>query len=695
MLQPSDIPLFQGDESAQESKQWMETLVASTGSFSDAGIFRLLTTKFPLDSPSREWYDNLDETLKEKWGTFELQFRSRWIAEAQRRADEKARWDTFVGHSLDSDVIFGKGVIHQSAIKDWAQEHLTRGKATKRYDSVLIETTQHLLPPFIIAYLSVNFDSRDNTFEDYCARISEVPSNVVEMEGIRAQISLGDKVSSMERKMEEIVHKVDWLVAQKQRNRQSPDSPHGSASGSDPLRSDPSSEMREPFNESIIWEPCSPVTSVASAALPPSTTTSELSTPVAQATPLPVTSESSLSSDGETQMTTTLTDPDIETELTDNVEQPLLCIPTPWRKPILTFSKKEMIATTQRAIDYILTFNEPFKASHSFSLKSSIAMYDKLVYSDGNKLKTVPKKSMDHDGLELPFSGLYGLHKYCAYENQFSVMGSVAVWDKIVDRYNKYRGTNNIILSSQPRIHLKDSNGSQGSDVNIERLAVGGLFTLKATRDKPMVSSSRTVLFMAFASYMAESGGSDEYRELAVVSAKFVEDRVLDPNTNLVKDCLINVTSLAEESGAALSCYLTGLTIEAFSVLGSATGDQSWTSLAIDIATAAMHYDDWHKPNGILNVGLEGIMLKSADARALKGLLNRGLMVAYQRNRSNKAFCNLVRSYVNVQANALIDLSRSQDSYGMHWGEKYTGRFASAQMAAIDTLVAAVAVNFE
>ncbi|KAG8911685.1 hypothetical protein FRC02_006467, partial [Tulasnella sp. 418] len=154
MLQPSDIPLFHGDESAQESKQWMETLVASTGSFSDAGIFRLLTTKFPLDSSAREWYDNLDEILKEKWTTFELQFRSRWIAEAQRRADENARWDAFKGHSLDTDVIFGKGVIHQSAIKDWVQEHLTRGKATKRDDSVLIETTQHLLPPFIIAYLS-------------------------------------------------------------------------------------------------------------------------------------------------------------------------------------------------------------------------------------------------------------------------------------------------------------------------------------------------------------------------------------------------------------------------------------------------------------------------------------------------------------------------------------------------------------
>ncbi|KAG8937508.1 hypothetical protein FRC03_008077 [Tulasnella sp. 419] len=118
-------------------------------------------------------------------------------------------------------------------------------------------------------------------------------------------------------------------------------------------------------------------------------------------------------------------------------------------------------------------------------------------------------------------------------------------------------------------------------NINGQHSVTGGLFTLKATSENPMVSSSRTVLFMTFASYMAESGGSDEYRELAVVSAKFVKDRLLDPNTKLVKDCLINVTTLAEESGVALSCYLTGLAIEGFSILGFATGDQSWTSLSV------------------------------------------------------------------------------------------------------------------
>ncbi|KAG8937507.1 hypothetical protein FRC03_008076 [Tulasnella sp. 419] len=61
-------------------------------------------------------------------------------------------------------------------------------------------------------------------------------------------------------------------------------------------------------------------------------------------------------------------------------------------------------------------------------------MYDKLVYSDGNKLKNIQRKSMDHDELELLFSGLYGLYEYCAYENQFGVLGSVAAWGKIIDR---------------------------------------------------------------------------------------------------------------------------------------------------------------------------------------------------------------------------------------------------------------------
>ncbi|KAG8911686.1 hypothetical protein FRC02_006468 [Tulasnella sp. 418] len=106
-----------------------------------------------------------------------------------------------------------------------------------------------------------------------------------------------------------------------------------------------------------------------------------------------------------------------------------------------------------------------------------------------------------------------------------------------------------------------------------------------------------------------------------------------------------------------------------------------------------MHYKGWHSPNGVLTVGSEGITLNNRDGRALKGLLNRGLLVAYQRNRSNKAFRDLVRSYINVQCNALLELSRFQDSYGMHWGAAYTGQNALAQMAAIDTLVAAIGVN--
>ncbi|KAG8911742.1 hypothetical protein FRC02_006435 [Tulasnella sp. 418] len=198
---------------------------------------------------------------------------------------------------------------------------------------------------------------------------------------------------------------------------------------------------------------------------------------------------------------------------------------------------------------------------------------------------------------------------------------------------------------------------------------------------------------MALSCYLAECSGVTKYKDTAVLSANCVKTWMLDPATMLIKQCLINATTAEEVPGATLSSYLTGIAIEGFTVLSRVTGDESWGSLAIDMAVAAMKYDGWHDSNGILTVGCEWDASVNTDDKAFKGLLNRGLLVAYQRNRSNKHFCALVRSYINVQCNALLEMSCFRSSYGPDWRGPYVGPYIHAQMAAIDTLIAALGVD--
>ncbi|KAG8952999.1 hypothetical protein FRC03_011962 [Tulasnella sp. 419] len=198
---------------------------------------------------------------------------------------------------------------------------------------------------------------------------------------------------------------------------------------------------------------------------------------------------------------------------------------------------------------------------------------------------------------------------------------------------------------------------------------------------------------MTLSSYLAECTGDQKYLDTALLTANCIKSWMIDFTTSLTKDCLIDALAAKERDGAVLSCHLTGLTIEGFIVLACATRDDGWRSLAIEMARSAMLYGEWHTLDGILNVCSDRAASDDTNVRTLKGLLIRGLMVAYERNRSNGPFCSLVRSYVNVQFNALFELARVQSSYGVDWRGPYAGPYGHGLVAALDTLVAAIAVN--
>ncbi|KAG8950704.1 hypothetical protein FRC03_012784 [Tulasnella sp. 419] len=154
---------------------------------------------------------------------------------------------------------------------------------------------------------------------------------------------------------------------------------------------------------------------------------------------------------------------------------------------------------------------------------------------------------------------------------------------------------------------------------------------------------------MTLSSYLSERTGDPTIKLEAIRSAKCIRKHMLDSTTFLAKDCIFDADNSREKENATLSCHLTGIAIEGFTVLADITGSDDWRKLAISMAQNAMATSQWHGRDGILLVGSESKLYINDDLKALKGLLARGLLTLYQRNPTNKPLRNSIRKYINVQ----------------------------------------------
>ncbi|KAG8915899.1 hypothetical protein FRC02_004320, partial [Tulasnella sp. 418] len=367
-------------------------------------------------------------------------------------------------------------------------------------------------------------------------------------------------------------------------------------------------------------------------------------------------------------------------------------IPQEWRKPTCLKTRAEFITIAQQAIDFVENFEKSItvKKCHLRNFVSAIAIRDKLIDSR----RYVNTKPLNESGTDAIYDDLMltmsRVHRYYAYETSHFRSQPAKDWNDYVGSRdpikNILKADKTVIRISSHDYHLHLSPSGAPS-------VVGGLFAPNAEKGEVLISSARTVMFMAISSYLGEFTGEKKYTDMAVLAASCIKMWMIDDTTNLIKDCLINAQTAQERSGSELSCHLTGIAIEGFVILAAVIQDDEWRNLAIKIATSAMLYDKWHSADGILTLLTDNAASEGTNDKTFKGLLNRGLMVAYERNKSNEAFCNMVRSYINVQFNALFELSRVRNAYGVDWRGPYAGPYAHAQIAAFDTLVAALCVN--
>jgi len=98
----------------------------------------------------------------------------------------------------------------------------------------------------------------------------------------------------------------------------------------------------------------------------------------------------------------------------------------------------------------------------------------------------------------------------------------------------------------------------------------------------------------------------------------------------------------------------------------------------------------WEGSNGIITEGASPN--QNNDGVEFKAIFIRGLYEAYNRS-SNNDMKDLVRSYVGVQYNALINSASAGDTYSSSWTGPPQGFTTWGQMTALDVLNAAIGTN--
>ncbi|KAG8910741.1 hypothetical protein FRC02_007029 [Tulasnella sp. 418] len=288
MPTPEEIPPFKSNLSPYEASNWLKTLVAATGSFSDSGIFRLLSTKFEDDTAAKKWFDELEDTTKQSWLDFKRDFHTRWVSTPLQEAEKEAAWDEFCNHELTYEMIFARDHPVFEDCCDivclWLDSHLRLGEATKHEEVDLVGKTLTLIPSFVQAFLEAyqGYEaSPPRNMDELVQQLKLMTPVFFKYEWLRNQKSTK---KMLEFELKELIGKVDKVLNASTGPQLSVAKEH----------SMPQSQRRTDFgaHESVGWEPCSPLTSMISISEDSQANESqEVNTPTAEQHPLPDTVE--------------------------------------------------------------------------------------------------------------------------------------------------------------------------------------------------------------------------------------------------------------------------------------------------------------------------------------------------------------------------------------------------------------------
>ncbi|KAJ3480127.1 hypothetical protein NLI96_g8570 [Meripilus lineatus] len=266
---------------------------------------------------------------------------------------------------------------------------------------------------------------------------------------------------------------------------------------------------------------------------------------------------------------------------------------------------------------------------------------------------------------------MYGYH---AYKDQQLLQFAATNWNT-ASRY--FISPQNAASGSQP-----ERNVTFRSQCNNATIA-GGIFWQVDVQNDSQVDGET----VALTAYLYEATQESTYSDTAALTAAFIatqlhNETVVIDGINLVT-CNLNRLTVTASSG-----YF----IEGLAVYSQVTNSTYWTSLLQQLVATAIKSPLWTGGNGVNTAAAQNI---SADTNNInhstKGILIRGLYVAWKRADATSEMAKLIKAYITYYA--LLNAATVPGVY--HFSPAWNGPPARqllpwGQIAAMDVLNAAL-----
>ncbi|KIJ65236.1 hypothetical protein HYDPIDRAFT_111166 [Hydnomerulius pinastri MD-312] len=373
-----------------------------------------------------------------------------------------------------------------------------------------------------------------------------------------------------------------------------------------------------------------------------------------------------------------------------------LSVPSTWREPENKYNLAQRIATSQNALDSLLPeLNETigyfnvlgywqggnvFSAMANEDYVTHLPLYQGVVTTYLNKafaLYADYSTQYNDDALWWATACYYA---YRAYGDANLLSHAVQTWEnvKTFQISPQDAASDSIPTKSFPIMGTCDG-----------KTMAGGVFWRPVANDTA-VNSVTTGL----SAYLAELTGNCTYTDSAIAAATWMQ--TLNMNSDGIALDTINANDCSRSPATELFTYNSGKLIEGLSVLSDVTGDESWRDFMTNTVAAAVKTNVWQGANGVITEG--GDTEADSDVVGFKTILIRSLHEAWRRSAENPEMQNLIKSYTNVQYNALLELASTENLpwrwYSSEWaGPQPTNFTGWGQLAALDVLVSVIDIN--
>ncbi|EPQ56699.1 endo-1,6-alpha-mannosidase [Gloeophyllum trabeum ATCC 11539] len=376
-----------------------------------------------------------------------------------------------------------------------------------------------------------------------------------------------------------------------------------------------------------------------------------------------------------------------------------LSVPSSWREPTNSRSSSDRVTIAQNAINVILGQLDSSDAQfngigwwQSGNVWSVLANQDHITSTTTNKNNVVNAlntgwslfanydqyhTTTTHCGGPQPRTTRTGLTETPICCNMLLIRGTTSQY------YTDDVGNSQITDAEASSGSIPGKSFSIEGSCNGATMS-GGVFW-RPTSDDQGINSITTGL----GAYLADATGDSKYANAASAAATWIRSHNINSD-NIVLDT-VNGHDCSTSPSSWLFTYNSGKYIEGLSVLADVTGDSSWRDLAVNIIAAATHTSAWQGSNGVITEGASPD--SNNDGVGFKAVFIRGLHEAWTRSASNTDLRNLIRAYIDVQYNALLELAANGDSYSSSWTGPPQSFTTWGQLAALDVLTAAIDVN--